>query len=264
MVFYNVCTLQNNIFSGLFVGQNLVTLKQVDSTNNYLKKILSNSEPLPEGTVIMAEEQYAGRGQYKNGWFAEKGNNLTISILLKPLFLPLNDQFQLTQVVSIATVKALKQTSGLSYQIKWPNDIYYGEKKLGGILIENSVQGKRINNSVIGIGLNVNQPQFPENLPRAVSLKQILQRDYDLKAVLSEICRHIEAWYLKLKAGKTDEINIAYLDRLLGLNEERRYRSEEETYRGVIKGVDHSGLLEIQTNGIIKKYNLKEVEFLFD
>ena len=179
--------MQNNIFSGLFVGQNLVTLKQVDSTNNFLKNILSNSKPVPEGTVIMAEEQYAGRGQRENKWHAEPGKNLTFSILLKPHFISAAGQFDLTRAVSMGVFEALEPILGTQLKIKWPNDIYYADKKLGGMLIENILQGSQIKNSIIGIGINVNQDNFTDKAGNATSVKQILQKDYDLKNILSEI-----------------------------------------------------------------------------
>lgn len=256
--------MQNNIFSGLFVGQNLVTLKEVDSTNTFLKNLASNSKPLPEGTVIMAENQYAGRGQQQNRWFTEPGKNLSFSILLKPTFLLLNDQFALTQAISLGVAKALSHVTGPGIKIKWPNDIYYNNCKLGGILIENMVQGAQINNAVVGIGLNINQEQFPDYLPNAISLRQILHRDYDLKALLSEICGHVEACYLQLKAGKASELNQDYLSSLFGLNEMRNFRSNGTLFTGKITGVTPLGLLKINTGAQEKEYNLKEVEFLIN
>jgi len=256
--------LQNNIFSGLFVGQNLVTLKEVDSTNTFLKNLVSNSKPLPEGTVIMAENQYAGRGQQQNRWFTEPGKNLSFSILLKPIFLRLHDQFCLTQAISLGVAKALSHVAGSGIKIKWPNDIYYNNRKMGGILIENMVQGNQINNSVIGIGLNINQEQFPDYLPHATSIRQILHTDYDLKALLSEICSHIEAFYLMLKANKVDEIKREYLSFLFGLNEKRSFRSNGNIFEGRITGVTERGLLLIEHDGAGHEYNLKEVEFLIN
>ena len=125
--------MQNNIFSGLFVGQNLISIKEVDSTNTFLKNLVANSKPVPEGTVIMAESQYAGRGQQQNGWHSEPGKNLTFSLLLNPAFLAVTDQFDLTRVVSLGVYDALEPILGNNLKIKWPNDIYYGDKKLGGI-----------------------------------------------------------------------------------------------------------------------------------
>ncbi|GAA4336308.1 biotin--[acetyl-CoA-carboxylase] ligase [Mucilaginibacter gynuensis] len=254
--------MQNNIFSGLFVGQNLVTIKQIDSTNTFLKNLLSNSKPVPEGTVIMAEEQYAGRGQQQNGWHAEPGKNLTFSLLLNPSFLPVNQQFDLVRVVSLGVHNALKQHLGSLLKIKWPNDVYYADKKLGGILIENIVQGSTIKHAVVGIGINVNQDVFPAHVPNPASVKQILQRDYDLRLLLSEICSHIEAAYLRLKAGNVTEIREEYLAALYWLNEEREYKSNNSVFTGNITGVKENGLLVVNSDNRELMFDLKQIEFL--
>jgi len=254
--------LQNNIFSGLFVGQNFVILKEVDSTNTFLKNLLSNSKPVIEGTVIMAENQYAGRGQQQNGWHAEPGKNLTFSLLLKPHFLPLAQQFDLTRAVSLGVIAALKPLLGDQLKIKWPNDIYYGDKKLGGMLIENMVQGSQIKDSIVGIGLNINQENYPEGM-NAISVKQILHQDYDLKDLLSEICRHIEAYYLTLQAGKIAFLRETYLSRLYWLNEQKSFKSKGRTFQGIITGVRDNGLLVIRDNKNSEiEFSLKEIEFL--
>ena len=254
--------MQNNIFSGLFVGQNLITLKQVDSTNNFLKNLLSNSKPVTEGTVIMAEGQYAGRGQQENRWHSEDGKNLTFSILLKPSFLPLSQQFDLTRAVSLGIINALKPLLGDQLKIKWPNDIYYADGKLGGILIENLVQASQIKNSVIGIGLNVNQDVFPLEMPNAASIKQILRRDYDLKLLLSDICKNIEAAYLDLRANRIDIIRRAYIERLYWLNEYKMFKVKGEIFKGTIKNVRDNGLLVVDCDETASEYNQKEIEFL--
>jgi len=254
--------LQNNIFSGLFVGQNLITIKQVDSTNNFLKNSLSNSKPFPEGTVIMAEGQYAGRGQQQNRWHSEDGKNLTFSVLLNPSFLPLSQQFDLTRTVSLGIINALSPLLGDELRIKWPNDIYYADGKLGGILIENIVQGGKIKNSVIGIGLNINQEKFPSEVPNAVSLKQILLRDYDLKLLLSDICKNIEAVYLKLKAGHFDLIRKDYLARLYWLNEQKMFKADGKIFEGVIESVREDGVLILNNESGTSEYTQKEIEFL--
>ncbi len=255
--------MQNNIFSGLFVGQNFIILKEVDSTNNFLKELLSNSKPLMEGTVIMAENQYAGRGQQQNGWHAEPGKNLTFSMLLKPAFLHLTDQFDLTRAISLGVFDALAPLLGGKLKIKWPNDIYYNDRKIGGMLIENLVQGGQIKNSIIGIGLNVNQDSFPAGLSNATSIKQILHADYDLKTLLSEICRHIEAWYLKIKAGNILAVRQAYLSRLYWLNESKSFKTQHNVFTGAINDVRDNGLLVIKNNiGEEIEFSLKEIEFL--
>jgi BirA family biotin operon repressor/biotin-[acetyl-CoA-carboxylase] ligase len=255
--------LQNNIISGLFVGQNLIILKEVDSTNNFLKNTLSNSKPLPEGTVIMAESQYAGRGQQQNRWHSDAGKNLTFSILLKPSFLAISDQFDLTRAISLGVYDALYTLLGKGLKIKWPNDIYYNDMKLGGMLIENAIQGTQIKHSIIGIGLNINQDNFPESVPNAASIKQILQRDYDLRQILSDICSHIEAWYLKLKAGQIDVVRKEYLLRLYWLGEKKRFRSATGDFDGIVKDVLNNGLLVIKNSfETVLIFNFKEIEFL--
>lgn len=257
-----IITLQNNIISALFVGQNLLTLKEVNSTNDFLKNLLSNSKPLPEGTVIMAEKQFAGRGQQDNKWHSEPGKNLTISLLLKPSFLDIQTQFDLTRAMSLGVYDALHPILGKELKIKWPNDIYYGDKKLGGMLIENLIQGTQIKNSIIGIGLNVNQEAFPDDAIRAISVKQILQKDYDLPTLLSDICSHIEGWYLQLKAGKTEQVRTAYLSHLYRLNESHRFKVNGLIFNGIIKAVQPAGLLVIEQDNGQSVYNLKEIEFI--
>jgi len=255
--------LQNNIFSGLFVGQNFVTLKEVDSTNNFLKQLASNSKPVIEGTVIMAENQTAGRGQQQNGWHAEPGKNLTFSLLLKPSFLPVTQQFDLVRAVSLGVFDALHPLLGDGLKIKWPNDIYYGNRKLGGMLIENMIQGGQIKNAIVGIGLNINQEKFPDYLPNATSVKQILQQDYDLKTLLSDICRHIEAYYLNLKAGKVLFVRETYLTRLYWLNEQKKYKSKDGQFAGTIKSVKDNGILVVENNNHEElEFSLKEIEFV--
>ncbi|MGF7078559.1 biotin--[acetyl-CoA-carboxylase] ligase [Mucilaginibacter sp. UYCu711] len=254
--------MQNNIFSGLFVGQNLLTLKEVDSTNNFLKTLLSNSKPVPEGTVIMAESQFAGRGQQNNQWHAEPGKNLTFSVLLKPSFLAVTDQFDLTRAISLAVYDTLCPILGNQLKIKWPNDIYYGDKKLGGMLIENLLQGAVIKSAIIGIGININQENFPEGATNATSVKQILQKDYDIRDILADICNHIEAYYLALKAGKIDFVRNGYLSRLYWFNQRKRFRAGGEIFEGTITGVKQNGLLVVNKGGEETTYNLKEIEFL--
>jgi BirA family biotin operon repressor/biotin-[acetyl-CoA-carboxylase] ligase len=257
-----IITLQNNIFSGLFVGQNLITIQHIDSTNNFLKDLLSNSKPVSEGTVIMAESQYAGRGQQQNRWHSEPGKNLTFSLLLKPIFLPVQQQFDLTRAISLAIINALEPFLDHKLKIKWPNDIYYGDGKLGGILIENLLQGHLIKNSIIGIGLNINQEHFPPEAANAVSVKQILHRDYDLKLILSEICKNIEIGYLQLRAGHYDAVRKAYLTRLYWLNEVKIFKVKDRLFEGKIVGVLDQGPLVVDDGQTTSEYNQKEIEFL--
>ena len=255
--------MQNNTFSTLFVGQNLIKLLAVDSTNSFMKTMVSNSEPLPEGTVIMAENQYQGRGQVEGKWHAEPGKNLTFSIILYPSFLPPGDQFKLNMAVSVGIQTALGAVIGSGLSVKWPNDIYFGDKKLGGILIENIISGSKIKASVIGIGINVNQEVFENDLvTRAGSICQILQKNVDLIPLLAQICSHIEVAYLKLRAGKYLTIRKEYLDYLYRLNVSANYRQNGEIIKGKIIDVSDKGLLSMETEKGIMQYNFKEIEFV--
>lgn len=255
--------MQNNTFSTLFVGQNLIKLSAVDSTNNFLKRLVSNSEPLPEGTVIMADDQYAGRGQQNNVWKVAPGKNLTFSLLLKPSFLPLHQQFLLNMAVSIAINNVLTQLLGEGLSIKWPNDIYFRNQKLGGILIENSIVGNDIKTAIIGVGINVNQQYFDGELTtKATSVFQILQKDVNLVGVLAEICSAIEGLYLQLKAGNRTNLKETYVNRLYQLNKLARYRKGGEVFEGVINGVADNGLLLMETDAGLQEFNFKEIAFL--
>lgn len=239
-----------------------MTLTEVDSTNNFLKQSLTNSTPFAEGTVIMAESQFAGRGQQQNRWHSEPGKNLTVSILLKPSFLPIGQQFDLNVAISVGIIKALQKVLGNNVKTKWPNDIYYGDNKLGGVLIENILQGSQIKNSVVGIGLNVNQDVFSPDAPNATSVKQILHRDYDLKALLAQICNEIEAAYLKLRAGNFEQLKTFYLQNLYWLNELRPFKSNDKVFDGTIQDVSPNGQLTVSIDGELRLYNFKEIEFL--
>ena len=158
---------------------------------------------------------------------------------------------------------ALQPLLGAALKIKWPNDIYYNDKKLGGILIENLVQGEKIKNSVVGIGLNINEGDFPDWVPNAISVKQILHGDYDKHLLLSDICRNIEAWYLNLKAGKVELVRKTYLSRLYWLNEQKAFKTSEGVLNGAITSVRDNGLLIVKNNNSREQeFSLKEIEFL--
>lgn len=256
--------MQNNTFLTLFVGQSLVKLSEVDSTNTFLRKALSNTTPLAEGTVIMADHQFAGRGQQNNTWEAEKGKNLTISILFKPRFITVAQQFYLNKAVSLGINDCLRAIIGDACKIKWPNDIYYKNEKLGGLLIENIVAGAQLKASIVGIGINVNQQVFELSAGNATSLSKILQQDYPLNNLLRQLCKSIEDRYLQLRNNELHRLNDDYLTRLFQLNEVHRYLIGKNTYNGTIKGVTQDGSLLLQTDDDLKELGLKQVKFMFD
>lgn len=255
--------MQNNTFSTLFVGQNLIKLSKVDSTNTYLKAMVSKSEPLAEGTVIMAEDQYAGRGQQDMTWIAEPKKNLTFSLLLKPTFLKINEQFVLNMLVCIAIKDVLQKYTNRQVHVKWPNDIYLDNKKLGGILIENLLAGTAYKSAIVGIGLNINQQHFPTELAlKATSLYQILQADVNLIQLLAEICSHIESGYLKLKAGQYQDLKQTYVGNLLNYNKNAWYKHGDQVFEARITGITEAGQLVLSTDNTEQIYNFKEVQYI--
>jgi BirA family biotin operon repressor/biotin-[acetyl-CoA-carboxylase] ligase len=255
--------LQNNTFSTLFVGQNFIKLKEVDSTNNFLKNMVSKSEPLAEGTVIMADHQFAGRGQQESVWTTEPGKNISTSIYLRPTFLPLNKQFYLNMAVSLAVCEALSTVIQNGIKLKWPNDIYYNSKKLGGILIENTLTGLSLKSSVIGIGLNINQQNFSEEISqKATSVIQILHKETLLRDILEKIFVFMEKYYLILKSGKYNILQKDYLERLYNFNILAPYKQNGEIFEGLITGVEENGRLIMETNIGIQSFNFKEIEFI--
>ena len=225
--------------------------------------MMSNSEPLPEGTVIMADNQFEGRGQQESRWHAEPGKNLTFSILLRPSFLAISDQFLLNMAVSNALYIAVKDLVGEGITVKWPNDLYFNDNKIGGMLIENIISGSSIKACIVGIGLNVNQAHFKDGLEgTAGSLWQILHHDVNLIELLAQICSQIEAAYLKLKAGTIAGLRETYLNHLYQYNVMAAYRQNGEIIEGKIIDVSEKGLLSMETRIGLQTYNFKEIEFI--
>jgi len=254
--------LQSNTFSGVFVGQKVITLQRVPSTNDYLKEELSKSAPFMEGTVILAVDQYAGRGQSGKVWQSQHGKNLTLSLLLMPAFLNPSQQFDLNVAISLALREVLAQILKQPVLIKWPNDLYVKNKKIGGMLIENILQGSHWKYSVIGIGLNVNQAAFPEAVPNACSIKQLLHQDYNIQDLLSDLCKAIEGQYLQLKAGNQAKQKDLYCQHIFGMNECRKFKIDGICVEGEIIGVNRYGRLILDFNGHITDFGFQEIEFL--
>ena len=254
--------MQSNHFSGIFMSQNRIILDRVSSTNDYLKAQLSNSKPFPEGTVIMAVEQYAGRGQVGTEWQSQRGKNLTASILLCPNFLQPSQQFTINVAICLGIQQALSAIVNQKVLIKWPNDIYVDNKKIGGILIENILQGNTWKYAIIGIGLNVNQTDFPETAKNAGSLIKLLHETYSIEKLLTEICNCIEYHYDQLKLGKQVLQKVLYLQRLYGMNETRQFKVNDILVEGKIIDVDDNGNLVVDFNGHLAKFGFKEIEYL--
>ena len=166
-----------------------IKVSQTASTNTYLSRLAAT---LPGGTVIYTPSQTAGRGQKGNSWESEDGKNLTFSLLLKHPPVKARDQFCLSEAASLAVVEALSAAAGDGFTVKWPNDVYWHDKKVCGMLIENSLDGSDIATCIVGIGINVNQERFLSDAPNPISLLNITGREHDLMALLKQVCIGIE------------------------------------------------------------------------
>src|SRR5690606_34123103 len=205
---------------------------------------------LPEGTVIMAVDQHGGRGQKGTIWQSEPGKNLTFSLLLIPTFLDPKKHFLLTAAISIAVARWLESLTDVDVKIKWPNDIYVENRKIGGILIESILKGNTWKSAVVGIGININQTSFPPQIEKqTTSVKQILHRDCQVSELLGDLCKHIEREYLALKAGRFDAVLSDYKQRLYRRDEVHPYQVDGVNVSGVLRGVSETGRLQIDFNG---------------
>lgn len=242
------------------IGSNFIKLSRVDSTNNYATEYLTHND-WKEGTVIIADEQFGGRGQINNSWESEAKRNILMSIILSPEFLPIQYQFLLSKVVVIGISEVLSLYADY-VKVKWPNDIYVGDKKIAGILIENSIMGSRINSSVVGIGLNVNQKEFVSDAPNPVSLIQLLGKQVDCDCLLVMLLNAIDKWYNFLRNGELEKINVNYLKHLYRFGNVELYEDVLGEFYGTIVGVNEIGQLQIEkATGELISYHFKEVKF---
>ena len=240
----------------LFVGQHIIELSSVDSTNNYLID-LSQNISLVEGTVVVAKEQTAGKGQRNNRWSSEAGKSLCISILLKPK-LDVSQQFLFNKFIALSLCQALNNYS-LKTKIKWPNDILIDSKKVAGILVENSIRGSKIEKSVVGIGVNINNNI--SQLPSATSLADCLNTIPSVSELLELICKKIEKNYFLLKQ-KPLMINELYHQNLFQKGGVQKFSKNGESFDGIINSVNENGQLLVEVNGRLEFYNMGEIKFM--
>tara|TARA_S200000501_G_C20623190_1_gene655520 strand:+ start:91 stop:846 length:756 start_codon:yes stop_codon:yes gene_type:complete len=244
----------------LFVGKNCFKLDEISSTNDWLMTRISNQK-FHEGTVAFASVQTNGKGQRGSQWFSQPYKSLTFSVLLKPSFLSPIHAFDLSICVALALSDSLnKLRSG--FKIKWPNDIYFEDKKIAGVLIENQMNRFVYQNAVVGIGLNVNQLHFDE-LSNAISLKQIIGIEFPVEKVMEHICESLEARYLMLRSGHFKDLKNAYMSNLYGLNKLQSFMVDNKKLNGKIIDVLRNGFLQIELmDGKIRDYDIKEIKFL--
>lgn len=235
-------------------------VSQVDSTNNFLRELGKNAT-LPEGFMVCTDFQTKGKGQQGNSWESEKGKNLLVSILLYPKHISIQNQFILSQITSIAIVTILKQYADF-FSIKWPNDIYWKDKKIGGILIENSLLRDKIEKSIVGIGLNINQEKFFSNAPNPIALKQITGEEMDVNLLLNTIHNEIIELYNSADSNFIHQLYLSHLYRKIGFHTFKDV-STDTLFSAKIKNVGFDGKLELTTDTNEEKtYYFKEVEWI--
>lgn len=237
-----------------------IWLDSVDSTNTYCMNLASKGEP--EGVAVAANVQEQGRGQRGNSWESLAGENLTFSLLLRPIFLKVEEQFSLSKVIALSICDWIS-TKGVSANIKWPNDIYIDNKKVCGILIENGFSGPTLEVSVVGIGLNLNQTEFSKDIPNPTSMALLTGNQFRPEVVLSELIGTIQSRYLQLGSGFKVNVDADYLDKFYRFNEYHYYTSDKGNFKAKIVGIKPTGELILETEMAEQKvFAFKEVTFV--
>jgi BirA family biotin operon repressor/biotin-[acetyl-CoA-carboxylase] ligase len=237
------------------IGHRIIRLDSVDSTNNYAAKLLL-SDDLPHGSVIMADEQTAGKGQRGASWL----ENLLFTVILKPVNLSIIEQFKLTQFASLSVFDLLTKYD-IKSAIKWPNDIYVDDSKICGMLIENQVSSLFISNILLGIGLNVNQNEFSEL--QATSLVNKLGSKIPIMDVAMSLCHCLNERWKLIENRQFDELNDDYHEQLYLRNIPSLFSDEQGEFSGTIINTTETGLLNVEgRNNEIRSYDLKEIRFV--
>lgn len=249
---------------------------ELPSTNayatNYLQEKTSEGAYLAtEGVVVTTFNQTAGRGQRTNGWHSEADKNLAFSVILHPRFLSATEQFCMNTAVALAVYDAIallldigeKSSSVHTLKIKWPNDIFIADKKIAGILIQNTLQGTNILASTVGIGINANQKKF-QSLPNAGSLTNFTDSYIDLYDLIQKLCTCLEQRFMELKSGGRKEQLTLYKERLYRMETPALYRrtSDNSVFEGVIKNITSFGCLVIEDKLGNQIFNLHEIKFV--
>lgn len=249
-----------------FIGKVYHRFDELASTNDWAAQLLGT---VPEGTVVRAGHQTAGRGQMGSHWQSPPGENLLLSVLFYPHWLDAQAQFHLSMAMAlglndlIASLGIGHSALDVKSSIKWPNDLYLDDKKAAGILIQNALSGATLQSSIVGIGLNVNQLNFPPDLVNASSLAGAFGKKFDLDEVAALLFEGVERRYLQLKAGKREAIKSEYEGSLWRLGQPVRFvrAADGAAFEGIVLGVTGTGLLRVQTGKGEEVFEVKQVRF---
>jgi|WetSurMetagenome_2_1015567.scaffolds.fasta_scaffold137826_1 BirA family transcriptional regulator, biotin operon repressor / biotin---[acetyl-CoA-carboxylase] ligase len=245
------------------VGSNIVHLDETGSTNDYAIGLLKSSHPV-EGTVITTRNQISGHGLENNSWESEPGKNLTMSLILYPKFLQPEKQSLLLMAISLGVYDLVHaKINSQPVTIKWPNDIYISERKVCGMLIQNSVTGDSFDYAVAGIGLNVNQDRFIGDAPNPVSMKMVAGKEFPPFELMMQLCKWLDSRYVQLRMGDHKGISEEYLSLMYRLNEWHIFEIRGRPTEARITGISRYGQLQLdERNGMRSECDIKEVKFL--
>lgn len=241
-------------------GRPVFHFKEISSTNDYAMNLINSGFPV-EGTVVRADFQTAGKGQMNKSWHSKSGENLLISIILQPSFLRIDNQFRLHQFVSISIVRSLGSFIREKAYIKWPNDILVGGKKLCGILIQNVLQGSQIKYSIIGIGMNVNQCDFPPDTLNPCSIRSLNGFPSNIDEVFAELISQLEYTYTELY-NSPQTLQTLYSEFFFLKDQSARFLVGKEVIEGIIRGTDKNGMLLLENQSKILKFSHGQIQFI--
>lgn len=245
----------------MIVGTYVRHCEKVSSTNTVAAAMLREQAPA-EGTVITASFQDSGRGQPGNSWESEPGKNLLMSVILYPVMVSPASQFIISRMISLA-VHDLVAGYSAAARIKWPNDIYVGDDKIAGILIENSIMGETLGSTIAGIGLNVNQMTFRSNAPNPVSLRKVTGREMDLAAITGDLIAALDRRYAMVISGETAALEKEYHRALYRAGEWHRFSDDGGEFDGMIERVLPDGMLSVRKrDGISRQYAFREIDYI--
>lgn len=241
------------------IGTPFIELHTIESTNNYAMGVVH--EGLAQhGTAVFAHEQTKGKGQRNREWVSEKDQNIALTIIIEPKELAVSESFFLSMCIAVSTRKFVSNYLGDETKIKWPNDIYWCDRKAGGILIENVLQGNAWKYSIVGIGLNVNQTEFPDLQTKAVSFKQVTGKDFNPLDLAKELCALADQSY-KVLMTEPEAIIREYKSGLYKLNESVRLKKDNRVFSAIIKDVSTMGELIVH-HATEERYNVGDVEWV--
>jgi len=244
------------------IGEPFFELHEVDSTNIYaIDKVQANLAA--HGTAFFANAQYAGKGQRGKSWISENGSNIILSVVIDPSFLLINQQFALSVMTSLAVFDFFSAYAGEETKIKWPNDLYWRDRKTGGILIDNHIQGNKWQYAVIGMGININQTHFAPDLQRAVSLKQITGKNYNPVLLAKELCKKLDKRFNELKSGHASQQLAEYNLHLYKKDAIVRFKKDSIVFNARVALVNENGEILLK-DGLQDRFQFGEIVWIID